>query len=111
MTWIWARRGTGAARSTPGLGLPVRRGLPHGPQQGIIRREARPVGAGLVLACANTEAMRPHRQDISQHVTPTAHAVLVLDGAGWHGLAPRNLTLPSLPPDRPELNPVENVRD
>ena len=44
----------------------------------------------------------------------SAHAVLVLDGAGWHGLAalgevPRNLTLLPLPPYSPELNPVENV--
>ncbi len=35
------------------------------------------------------------------------------DGAGWHrgkGLAvPDNLSLPTLPPSAPELNPVENV--
>jgi transposase len=39
--------------------------------------------------------------------------VLVLDGAGWHGsgelVVPDNLTLLSLPPYSPELNPVENV--
>ena len=44
---------------------------------------------------------------------PRAHAVLVLDGAGWHGAAdlvvPANLTLLPLPPYSPELNPVENV--
>ncbi len=45
---------------------------------------------------------------------PGAHAVLVLDGAGWHGLAalgeiPRNLTFLPLPPYSPELNPVENL--
>ena len=42
-----------------------------------------------------------------------AHAVLVLDGAGWHGGAdlevPDNISLPRLPPYAPELNPVENV--
>jgi hypothetical protein len=67
-----------------------------------------------VLPFANTQAMRLHLDQISGQVTPGAHAVLVLDGAGWHGLAalgeiPRNLTLLSLPPCSPELNPVENL--
>ena len=39
--------------------------------------------------------------------------MLVLDGAGWHGSAaldlPDNLSLLTLPPYSPELNPVENV--
>ena len=43
-----------------------------------------------------------------------AHAVLVCDGAGWHQpggrlLVPANITLLNLPPDAPELNPMENV--
>ena len=67
-----------------------------------------------MLPFANTEALRPHLQEISRQVTPGAHAVLVLDGAGWHGRAalgevPRNLTLLPLPPKSPEVNPVENV--
>ncbi len=41
------------------------------------------------------------------------HAVLVLDGAGWHGAkalaVPANVTLVHLPPYAPELNPVERV--
>ena len=44
---------------------------------------------------------------------PGAHAVLLLDQAGWHGSAelvvPPNITLMPLPPRCPELNPVENV--
>ena len=44
---------------------------------------------------------------------PGAHAVVVLDGAGWHAAGhlsvPDNLTLLPLPPYSPELNPVENV--
>ena len=40
-------------------------------------------------------------------------AVLVLDGAGWHGAraltVPPNITLVPLPPYSPELNPVERV--
>ena len=65
-----------------------------------------------MLPFANTEAMTLHLQEVSRHVAPGAHAVLVLDGAGWHGLAalgelPRNLTLLPLPPYSPELNPVD----
>ena len=41
------------------------------------------------------------------------HAVLVLDGAGWHGAGalavPANVTLVHLPPSSPQLNPVERV--
>jgi len=41
------------------------------------------------------------------------HAVLVLDGAGWHDqraiTVPDNLTLVALPPYSPEINPVERV--
>ena len=76
---------------------------------------ARGCGAGLVLPHANTEAMNLHLIEISRTVTPGAHAVLVLDGAGWHkpGGAlrlPDNISLPTLPPYSPELNPVENIR-
>jgi len=43
-----------------------------------------------------------------------AHAIPVLDGAGWQGSkaleVPDNITLLPLPPYAPELNPIENVR-
>jgi transposase len=46
-------------------------------------------------------------------VAPGAHAIRVLDGAGWHTShvlePPDNITLLCLPPYSPELNPVENV--
>ena len=75
---------------------------------------ARGVGAGLVLPCANTEAMTLHLAEISRNVAPGAHAVVVLDGAGWHAtggrlLVPHNISLLHLPPYAPELNPQENV--
>jgi transposase len=61
----------------------------------------------------DTEAMQAHLLEISAAVAPGAHAVLVLDRAGWHlssKLAvPDNITLLPLPPRSPELNPVENV--
>jgi len=58
---------------------------------------------------ANTEAMNR----IARAVSPSAHGVLVLDGAGWHAsldlVIPENITLILLPSYAPELNPVENV--
>jgi transposase len=57
--------------------------------------------------------MNAHLIEIAQNVAPGAHAVLVLDGAGWHGAralnVPDNITLLHLLPYAPELNPVENV--
>lgn len=37
----------------------------------------------LVLPFANTEAMNAHLAEICRPVTPVAHALPVLDGAGW----------------------------
>ena len=73
----------------------------------------RAVGAALVLPYADTEATGLHLAEIGHHVAPGAHAVVVLDGAGWHAAGdlavPENLTLLPLPRYSPELNPVENV--
>ena len=66
-----------------------------------------------MLPFANTEAMTAHLAEIARSVAPGAHAVLVLDGAGWHSarhlVVPDNISLLPLPPSAPELNPVENV--
>ena len=74
---------------------------------------ARGTGAGLVLPTCNTAAMTLHLAAISRTVAPGAHAVLLLDQAGWHLSdkldVPANLTLLPLPPKAPELNPVENI--
>lgn len=74
---------------------------------------ARGAGAGLVLPRCNTQAMQWHLDEIARHVAPGAHAVVMLDRAGWHMTAklavPDNITLLPLPPRAPELNPVENV--
>jgi hypothetical protein len=73
----------------------------------------RATGAALVLPFADTWAMNLHLTEIARTVAPGAHAVLVLDGAGWHGgkdlAVPDNISLLTLPPYAPELNPVENV--
>jgi hypothetical protein len=73
----------------------------------------RATGAALVPPYADAGAMSLHLAEISRHVAPDAHAVVVLDGAGWHGAAdlvvPDTLSLLPLPPRSPELDPVENV--
>ncbi len=70
-------------------------------------------GAALVLPRCDTEAMALHLTEISKAVAAGAHAVVLLDQAGWHVSAklpvPANITLLPLPPKSPELNPVENV--
>lgn len=70
-------------------------------------------GAALVMPRADTRAMQAHLKEISRNVTPGAHAVLLLDRAGWHTTSklsiPNNVSLVFLPPRSPELNPVENV--
>lgn len=57
--------------------------------------------------------MQLHVHEISRNVQRGAHAVLLLDRAGWHTteklIVPRNMTLIFLPSRSPELNPVENV--
>jgi transposase len=61
----------------------------------------------------DTPAMQAHLAEIGAAVAPGAHAVIILDQAGWHGskdlVVPDNITLLPLPPRSPELNPVENV--
>jgi transposase len=70
-------------------------------------------GAGLVLPRCTSEAMTLHLAEISQAVAPGAHALVLLDQAGWHLskrlVIPDNVTLMPLPAKAPELNPVENV--
>ena len=105
LTRVWARRGTRPR-------APRDRRYTWAYLFGAVCPE-RAIGAGLVLPYANTEAMTLHLAEIARAVTPGAHAVLVLDGAGWHGgkdlLVPDNVTLLALPPYAPELNPVENI--
>ncbi len=57
--------------------------------------------------------MNHHLAAIGQAVAPDAHAVLLLDQAGWHTsprlVIPSNITIMPIPPRSPELNPVENL--
>jgi len=105
LTRVWAKRGTRprAVRDTRYQWAYIFGAVCPG----------RAATAALVLPRANTEAMNLHLAEIAGTVTPGAHALLLLDGAGWHGaealVVPDNITLIILPPYAPELNPVENV--
>ncbi len=67
----------------------------------------------LVLPCVNAEVMDLFLAHFADTVDSDAHAVMMLDGAGWHDAraltVPDNVTLALLPPYSPELNPVERV--
>ncbi|MGZ3297354.1 MAG: IS630 family transposase [Xanthobacteraceae bacterium] len=73
----------------------------------------RGAGAALVLPACNSEAMQLHLDEIATKITPGAHAVVLLDQAGWHGAkmlkVPSNISLMPLPPRAPELNGQENI--
>lgn len=101
----------GRTRLTSGgaTGLPIYMGLLFG-----AVHPARETGAALVLPTVNNEAMSLHLAEISRQVASGVHAILILDGAGWHkaggALAiPENIALLPLPPYAPEMSPIENI--
>ena len=57
--------------------------------------------------------MNIYLQQFSKELSEDVHAVLVWDQAGFHKSKvlhiPENITIISLPPYSPELNPVENL--
>ena len=67
-----------------------------------------------MLPQVDAAMMNLHLAAISARVAPGAHAVMPVDGAGWHQpggrlRVPDNITLLRLPPYSPELNPVERL--
>ena len=104
LTRIWAERGTRprAPRDTRYIWSYI---------FGAVCPE-RAEAAALIMPHADTQAMSAHLAEIAKTVASGAHALLILDGAGWHGSAelevPDNITLLKLPPYSPELNPMEN---
>lgn len=57
--------------------------------------------------------MRLFLDRFAQALPEDTHAVVVLDGAGWHHIGtddlPATVSLVKLPPYSPELNPVERI--
>lgn len=67
----------------------------------------------LVLPEVSTTAMRIFPGRFAATLAPDEHAVMLLDGAGWHGaealLLPPNVTPVPLPPCTPQLKAMERV--
>lgn len=57
--------------------------------------------AALVMPWCDTYAMNQHLMEISRHVPEDAHAILIMDQAGWHMsnnlIVPKNITILPLP--------------
>ncbi len=104
-TRLWARRGTRPRQ-------PADQRYQNAYIFGAIC-PARGTGAALLMPYANTEAMQMHLIEISRQIARKAHAVLLMDRAGWHTTGklnvPKNITIILLPSRSPELNPVENI--
>lgn len=67
----------------------------------------------LIAPWVNKEIMIRHLKQIAARTQPGRHAVVIMDGAGWHAedIASdiTNLSIIKLPPYSPELNPIEQV--
>jgi hypothetical protein len=67
----------------------------------------------LVLPSVGTDTMQLFLDHFASQLADNVHAVMVVDGAGWHDHralgVPANVTLVTLPAYSPELNPVERV--
>ena len=77
LTYRWTRKG-----SRPGAAHDQRTQSTY--LFGAVCPE-RGTGAALVLPACNTEAMQLHLDEIATKIIPDAHAILLLDQAGWHG--------------------------
>ncbi len=68
---------------------------------------------GLIAPRLDTGIVNLFLAQLSRTLESDVQAVLVWDGAGFHRandlVCPSNITLVSLPPYSPELNPVENL--
>jgi hypothetical protein len=68
---------------------------------------------GLVLPIVSTGAMQAFLDQFSEEIATEAHALLVMDRAGWHCandlVVPDNITPVFLPPYSPELNSIERL--
>jgi len=78
------------------------------------RRRRVKISVGLILPEINTEAMNLYSGGNQPQVSPGAHAVMILGGAGWHQRPPASRAgehqLAAAPLYSPELKPVGNVR-
>ena len=69
---------------------------------------------GFVVDGIDSDCMNVHLSLISKSIEEDHHAIIAVDGAGYHAksstlIIPENISLISLPPYSPELNPMENI--
>ena len=68
---------------------------------------------GWRMPYANTWIMNLYLKDFAGQLPDNVHALLVMDGAGWHSAKeleiPANVSILLLPPYSPELNPAELI--
>ena len=68
---------------------------------------------GMIATHLDTDIINRFLDQFSKRLPDDVHAVMVWDGAGFHRAkelrCPSNVTLLTLPPYSPELNPVENL--
>src|SRR4051812_542039 len=114
------RRGSGRRTRSPAVGpnaaparQPRKTSGPPRPTSSARSARLRAKERGLVLPRCTTAGMTLHLNEIAQAVAPGAHALVLVDRAGWHQsrrlVIPANITLVPLPAKAPELNPVENI--
>ena len=102
---VWARKGT-----RPRIPRDYRYGYVY-----LFSAACPETGNAVGHVCdrANTDEMNRHLRDVSGTLAEGQHALMVLDGAGWHRSKdldiPANVSLLRLPPYSPELNPVETL--
>ena len=74
---------------------------------------ARGIEGAMVVPWVNKDIMVEHLKQISAMTEKSRHAVVIMDGAGWHtnDIAEQfsNVSIIKLPPYSPELNPIEQV--
>jgi transposase len=68
---------------------------------------------GWRMPYANTWIMNLYLKDFAKQLPADTHALIVMDGAGWHRSIdleiPANISILILPPYSPELNPAELI--
>ncbi len=74
---------------------------------------ARGIGEAMVVPWVHKNIMVEHLKQLSAVTEKGRHAVVIMDGAGWHtnDIAEPfdNVSIIKLPPYSPELNPIEQV--
>jgi transposase len=68
---------------------------------------------GLLAPYLNTDTINAFFREFEKETDPDVHVIMIWDQAGFHTshevIVPKNVTLVSLPPYSPQLNPIEKL--